>query len=463
LLEGLEISIVNKNEIFKTEKLRFNSEFYLKKIVEFRKKGGKKLGAFLSYNKRGIQPIYSNNGIIRALRSVNIREMGISEERAVYVEDAFYNANKRGTVNNGDVLLTSTGVGTLGRACLLLDTEKYFVDGHITILRTKEIRNTFLFLFLNSSYGQLQINALYNGSSGQIEIYPDDINEILLPTLSASFQKRLDELVIDSIQKMSYSNVKYTEAESILLRALNWEFFSPTSYTVNIKSFKESFLDSGRLDAEYYQPKFDELEARLYETGSAILLGSDLSINKRGSQPKYTEEPSGILVLNSKHIRENRIEFIENRLGELVEAEQLIIRKNDVLINGTGVGTIGRSAVYLRNEPALPDNHVTILRTKELDPVFLSVQLNSIIGKLQVDKYFKGSSGQIELYPADINKFVIWKAPYEVQQQVRAAIELADSLKCESELILKLAKDALEIAIERGESQAVAFINQNTK
>ena len=75
-----------------------------------------------------------------------------------------------------------------------------------------------------------------------------------------------------------------------------------------------------------------------------------------------------------------------------------------MLINGTGVGTIGRSAPYLHNENALPDNHVTILRTKNLNPIFLSVYLNSIAGKYQVDKYFKGSSGQIELYPKDIDQ-----------------------------------------------------------
>ncbi|MDD5123256.1 hypothetical protein [Methylovulum sp.] len=85
--------------------------------------------------------------------------------------------------------------------------------------------------------------------------------------------------------------------------------------------------------------------------------------------------------------------------------EPLVIQKGDVLINGTGVGTIGRSACYLHEQNALPDNHVTILRTDKINPIFLSVYLNSIAGKYQVDKYFKGSSGQIEIYPKDIENF----------------------------------------------------------
>lgn len=53
----------------------------------------------------------------------------------------------------------------------------------------------------------------------------------------------------------------YQQAETLLLDALNLTGFSPNTDNTNIKSFQESFITSGRLDAEHYQPKFDEIEA----------------------------------------------------------------------------------------------------------------------------------------------------------------------------------------------------------
>jgi hypothetical protein len=39
---------------------------------------------------------------------------------------------------------------------------------------------------------------------------------------------------------------------------------------------------------------------------------------------------------------------------------------------------------------------VPIIRGKKVSSVYLSVYLNTIAGQLQVEKYFKGASGQIE-------------------------------------------------------------------
>jgi len=150
----------------------------------------------------------------------------------------------------------------------------------------------------------------------------------------------------------------------------------------------------------------------------------------------------------------------DNRFAGLSEKEEpLFIKKGDVLINGTGVGTIGRAACYLHEQNALPDNHVTILRTDKINPLFLSVYLNSIAGKYQVDKYFKGSSGQIELYPKDIDNFYIPLINEDTQTQIADLVQQSFALKAESERLLEMAKRAVEIAIETDEQAAMAYIN----
>jgi type I restriction enzyme M protein len=130
------------------------------------------------------------------------------------------------------------------------------------------------------------------------------------------------------------------------------------------------------------------------------------------------------------------------------------------VINGTGVGTIGRCAPYLYRQKALPDNHVTILRTDLLDSVYLSIYLNSIIGKLQVEKHFKGSSGQIELYPNEISQFLVWNAPKSVQKKIRNKVEESHQKREQSKQLLEIAKIGVEKAIETDEATATDWINQ---
>ncbi|SDQ01221.1 type I restriction enzyme M protein [Mucilaginibacter sp. OK268] len=463
MLKGLEVSVLNYSEYRATnEFLRLDSEYFLKKVLYYEKKIiEKKFDTLENICKitSGKTPTYDIDGTVPVIRSGELNYKWLDEDSLLKVrseKDIFY-------LKSNDVMISSIGFGSIGKVDVFFRKGKYATVSEVTVLRNTIVNPYFLAQYLSTTIGQTFINKYITGATGQLHLNKGSIKNILVPIFSETFQKVIEKIVVKGFENIEDSKIIYKQAEIILLEELKLQNLLYNSRAVNVKSFKESFWETGRLDAEYYQPKYDDLEKHIFKTGQATKLRSHLIINKRGTQPVYTDSPLGLPVLNSKHIRENRIDYSDNRLGMVQDkAAELIIRKNDVLINGTGVGTIGRSAVYMRNELALPDNHVTILRTKDLDPVFLSVQLNSIIGKLQVEKYFKGSSGQIELYPADIDEFIIWKAPPEIQSQIRETIEESEKLRLESEKLLKTAKNAVEIAIEEGEEDAMDYIKLNT-
>ena len=82
-------------------------------------------------------------------------------------------------------MLTSTGEGSWGRAAIC-DVERALADGHLTILRvnTDTVDAYAALAFLWSEYGLMQFEQLVRGSTGQTEIYPQDIEKIkvLIPT-----------------------------------------------------------------------------------------------------------------------------------------------------------------------------------------------------------------------------------------------------------------------------------------
>ena len=122
-------------------------------------------------------------------------------------------------------------------------------------------------------------------------------------------------------------------------------------------------------------------------------------------------------------------------------------------MNGTGRGTIGRVAPYLVDEQAIPDNHVTILRSPTLDPAYLSFYLNSQAGQLQVEMHQRGTSGQLELYPYDIRKFLVWVAPEAFQKKIRNLYDQAAASERRSKELLDQAKTRVEQLIEEAVRQ----------
>ena len=238
--------------------------------------------------------------------------------------------------------------------------------------------------------------------------------------------------------------------------ALGLDTWAPPEALSYVCSSREAFA-AGRLDAEHFQPKFETLIKLLTATGRSARLGDCLQMNQRGKQPEYGE--CGLPVVNSKHVQRNEVRVDDDNRCAAVEPGSLQIVTGDVLLNGTGVGTIGRSAAYLHETPALPDNHVTVLRPAQgLDPVYLAVYLNSVAGQLQVEQRLRGSSGQIELYPADIAEFQVWLAPDAVQQAIRAQVESSFEQRQHATRLLDAAKRAVEIAIEDSEAAALAFL-----
>jgi len=289
----------------------------------------------------------------------------------------------------------------------------------------------------------------------QPHIAPTYLNGVPIPVFH-----QIVEPVKDAVQLATHARneglAALERAERTLLHALGLDTWTPPEALSYVRSSREAFA-AGRFDAEHFQPRFAALATRMAAKGNCERLGDHLLFNARGKQPEYADE--GLPVINSKHILRNEVRYNDDNRHAVFDEDSLLIRSGDVLINGTGVGTIGRAAAYLHAAPALPDNHVTILRpTNKLDPVYLAVFLNSLAGQFQVEQRLHGSSGQIELYPTDIAEFQIWVAPEATQLDIRRLVEMSFSHRQRASRLLDAAKHAVEIAIEDSEAAALAYI-----
>lgn len=140
-------------------------------------------------------------------------------------------------------------------------------------------------------------------------------------------------------------------------------------------------------------------------------------IKHDGTRVSKSEAGGNVCALNSSAIR---FGYVDPGLARCVSSvfytknkNRSGVLKNDVLVNSTGDGTIGRVAVFPYDFPAVVDGHITILRFKDADLAwYVAAYLLSEDGQRQLYRYINGSSGQVEIYPQDIGR--IWVKPAEV-------------------------------------------------
>lgn len=138
---------------------------------------------------------------------------------------------------------------------------------------------------------------------------------------------------------------------------------------------------------------------------------------RRGVSPKYTEE-GGISVLNQKCVREHRISFEDARRhqAEIRTDDDRLLKIFDVLVNSTGVGTLGRVAFVKRllEEKTTVDSHVSIVRAdrEKISPQYLAWTM--IRYQPIIEAAANGSTGQVELsksFLENINVVIPAKKP----------------------------------------------------
>lgn len=126
---------------------------------------------------------------------------------------------KKILTKKGDILICSTGNGTIGRAALVdSECEGLLYDSHVILLRLDEkmISPIFLCYLINSKYVQEQVDYLKTArTTNQTELGVSNLLKIKIPLPPIKEQ----HVLTIKIKKTNYRNVEYSCAEQIIKAA----------------------------------------------------------------------------------------------------------------------------------------------------------------------------------------------------------------------------------------------------
>ena len=463
-MDGLECSEINRSELERT--LRIDSEFYSKSAIKvsdmLQSRSHDLLTTFVNVsdgNHMGISDCFIDEGV-PYYRGQDAGAFFIENSTPICINEKTFElpVMKRSHLKKGDVILSI--VGTIGSLSLVYSDKSATCSCKLAILRPKEGKSAeLLATFLRGKYGQAQITRFTRGAV-QKGLILEDMDQLVVPTFGDGIVEAIKNAVQSAYQIQEKANIHYREAQRTLMNSVG-SILVPAE-SVSVRNISTSFYTTGRLDAEYYQPKYDILFDELKKFSCKRLGGPNGIVNiKKSIEPgseAYTED--GIPFVRVSDISKFGISEpdIKLRSDIIPNPEVLFPPKDTILLSKDG--SVGIAYKVEATMPIITSGallHLKVRDKTEVLPDYLTLVLNSPVVQLQAER---DSNGAIIRHwkPSEIENVIIPILDLDTQKEIAAKVQEAFTLRKQSKQLLEYAKQAVEMAIEQGEDVALAWL-----
>ena len=231
-----------------------------------------RIGDLASYIARGINPVYSTDGI-PVINQRCIRNGIIHPEFIKFHKKTKKDIGEK-ILHTGDILINSTGTGTAGRVAYFDLDGNMTVDSHITILRCNDdIDPVFVFYHLRGREDELE--SICKGSTGQIELGKDQVRQLELKVPNRATQDIITQ-ILSALDK----KIGLLRRQNITLGTMAETLFKQRFVEEAKKDWEEKCLLEGIVLTVGGTPKTDVPE--YWEGNIKWLSGGDIASNHKG-------------------------------------------------------------------------------------------------------------------------------------------------------------------------------------
>lgn len=384
------------------------------------------------------------------IRVQNVRRTGIDSSNIVFIAKQIHDGElKRSQLLPKDVLLTITGV-TYGISAVVPDNiETANINQHVVKIRINqdEILPEYLAFYLNSKYGRAQTDRNVTGGSRPALDYTT-IRRLLVLRPKLSVQ----ETIVKAVQRLREEAAKMkkhvqqleSSYDRIVLARLNFQLpFEP-----KFKVFLSQIQEQDRLEVKWFYPYYDEVVKAIRTNKSRRL--ADYNHKLKYGASIDADYVSDIPFLRIENLRRNYfdtsdLQFVPSSVYRS-EISGLYLHEGDVLIerSGTYVGLC--SFVPKNMDTFVYGSYIIRLRLDDprVLPEYISVYINSILGRTQFDRLKTGAL-QFNINTQHIRNLWIIEPEKSLQKEIASEvlglIKDANTLKAQYVQKLKQAED----------------------
>ena len=372
----------------------------------------------------------------------------------------------RGYVDEFNQDGTFSIVGRQGALCgnINIATGKFYATEHAVV--------TYLYSGIDFSWNNYILEALnlnsYASGAAQPGLSVANVLNILVPLPPYDEQSRIGNKIstasslienIDNQKKellniINLANIKTLElAIRGKLVPQNSSDESASVLLERIRSEKENLIKAGKIkrdkkesviyrgdDNSYYE-KFtngniininDNIPFELPRSWEFTRLNCIIQKEiKRGKSPKYADISNTMVFAQKCNLKKGGINIslaqcLDENILSKYSAEEFM-QNEDIVINSTGTGTLGRVGIYHHSDNPLklkvvPDSHVTTVRvSSRISADFVYICLKSL--QPYLENQGEGSTNQKELKPTTIKNLILPIPSYEEQIRIVSRVK----------------------------------------
>ena len=435
-----------------------------------------KLAGF-EYTKFFTKEALSASNPIPIVRAQNVRMGFFEENKNEAISELLSSQLERSALNKKCLLMTFIGAG-IGDTCIFPAERKNHLAPNVAKIEPLDdsISLDYAVFALMSPCGQRGVNAIKK-STAQPSLSMETIRKLLIPIPSLNEQKRISLKLSEALplvekyskvqeeQNQLNAEIQYLLKKSILQEAIQGKLVpqvqtegTAQELLAEIRKKKEQLVKEGKLkksaltdsvifkgdDNKYWEKKGekticidDEIPFEIPATWIWVRLDDICSYIQRGKSPKYSSIKKYPVIAQKCNqwagFCIDKAQFIDpNSLSSY--SEERLLQDEDLMWNSTGLGTLGRMAIYQSAlnpyELAVADSHVTVIRPLKAHVLsqYLYYYFTSDTVQSVIEDKSDGSTKQKELSTTTVKNYMVPIPPYREQQRIVEKIKAIASI-----------------------------------
>ncbi len=366
-------------------------------------------------------------------------------------------------LNDKDVLFNRTNsqafVGRTGIFRKFSDEHMVFASYLVRVVPdSNKVTPEYLTAFLNTKHGILDVKRRARISINQSNVNAEELKRVEIPLVSLDLQLQITSAFNESFNLIQTSESKVEEAQTLLLTELGLTDWKPKHRLWFTKHYSD-VRQTGRIDAEYYQPKYEQIiNAIKGYAGGWDTLGNLVYLKDKNFKPEDKTE--------YRYIELAKIASNGEITGCITEEGQDLPGRarrkvviGDVIVSSIEGSLDNIALIDEKYDGALCSTGFHVINSDVLNSEILLVLLKSIIGQLQLKK---GCSGTIltAINKDELAQVVLPIIAIKKQTRIQQKVTESFVLRKQSKHLLECAKRAVEMAIEQDEKTAIDWLNE---
>ena len=458
-MDGIHSAEIRLKDVRVNKDFRFDSNFYTIKTVRNASLSYELIGKHLLSTQYGVSKDMNSSGEGYPIFRMNELHHGLCDIEPEKHVELSENDFEIVELHDGDVLFNRTNsydlVGRTGiyyQHGLRQTYASYLVR---LVPDNTELLSEYLVAFLNTKQGIQEIKRRARQSINQTNVNPEEVKRIQIPMVCMGLQQKIKAAFLKADMLRVQAQDQYEKAERIIDQTLGRIEYIETIPVVSEKYVSASFASTGRLDAEYYQPKYEGITKSLHttETVQSICnrIYDDNYVPQEDSEYRYIELAN---VGNNGNI--SGVETIAGR--DLPSRARRKVRKGQVIISSVEGSLQSCALITDEYDGALCSTGFFVLDSDRMNSETLLVLFKSE----PIQALLKQRCSGTILTAISKDELLNMPLPYideDIQKQIAAKIQESFDLRRKSKELLEYAKQAVEMAIELGEDTALTWLS----